>query len=170
MVQMYNFSFGLWNLSPWFVGWARVQALVLLTIQTFPKRLAESVTVAYYGIRTGTARRQLCISLQHPRQWRRLCKERGLPMWACNGRPQAVGWCLVRQTGSPFTIRGTQEKPISPRGGADFPCVVSLPHPPDRNRTYRLFMYIPTATAARWCARSCCCLLLQSEDGTFFSP
>ena len=23
MVQMYNFSFGLWNLSPWFVGWAQ---------------------------------------------------------------------------------------------------------------------------------------------------
>ena len=23
MVQMYNFSFGLWNLSPWFVGWAK---------------------------------------------------------------------------------------------------------------------------------------------------
>lgn len=39
---------------------------------------------------------------------------------------------------------------------------------PTENRLYHLFVYMPTATAAQWRARRCCCLLVQPEVCTFF--
>ena len=39
---------------------------------------------------------------------------------------------------------------------------------PTEDRLYHLFVYMPTATAAQWRARCCCCLLVQPEVCTFF--